>query len=87
MEDNHFIAHPDGGVTTEAALAEQSKPAEGASEVVTPEVASEPEVAATTDEQPVEETAPEATEAEPETTDNVPSVEPEETEPEAEPAE
>jgi hypothetical protein len=50
------------------------------------EVASEPEVAGTTEEQPVEEAASETTEAEPETTDTVQAVEPA-IEPEAQPAE
>lgn len=76
-EDNHFVAHPEGGITTEAALAEQANTPEVASEEVTPEVASDPtpEVAQTTEEQPGEEAAPETTETVPETTE--PVVEPE----------
>jgi len=32
MDDNHFVAHPEGGVTTEAALAQEAKADTGAGE-------------------------------------------------------
>ena len=79
QEDNHFVAHPEGGITTASQVeAEQATGTEVASQEVAPEVASDPvpEVAATTEEV----AAPETTEAAPETTEA--TVEPE-TEPEA----
>lgn len=43
-EDNHFVAHPDGGVTTEAAIAAQAAPATEPATTAdaAPEAAAEP---------------------------------------------
>ena len=73
QEDNHFVAHPEGGVTTVSQIEAEKAKAETTdvpSEVSAPEVVSDPtpEVATSPEEQPQEPSPAETTEAEPETT-------------------
>ena len=78
-EDNHFVAHPEGGITTQSQIA-ANKP-----EVATEPIAAESEVVTGPSTEPTAE--PEAPATEPEVPATEPTDEPVVEEPAAEPAE